>query len=104
MTIMACQLIHEVANHGGLVRIENGNLHLSAHQPLPGDLLAKLREHKAAVIALLSMRLDARPSTSPLWPSFDTIFEESSLDPLLPDDRIKATQIWLSKPAIGPPV
>jgi hypothetical protein len=103
MTTMACQLIHEVANHGGSIRIENGNLHLCAHQPLPGDLLAKLREHKAAVIALLSMRLDARPSASPLRHGFDAIFEEFSLDPLFPDDRIKATQIWLSRPAIGPP-
>lgn len=102
MTAAARQLLQEVADHGGMVRLEDGNLRLTAPQPLPESLRARLRQLKAEIVRLLGTPVAPQPvRTQP--PSFDAIFDESGLDPLLEGDRGEAVRIWLGLPARGPP-
>jgi TubC N-terminal docking domain len=54
MTGVALDLLRQVAETGGTVRLEGDMLRLSVPQPLPDELRTRLREHKAEVVALLS--------------------------------------------------
>jgi hypothetical protein len=54
MTGVAIDLLHQVTKAGGTVGLEGDMLRLSAPQPLPGDLLARLRQHKVEIVALLA--------------------------------------------------
>ena len=54
MTALAIDLLREVSDAGGTVRLEGDMLRLSAPEPLPDDLRARLRQHKAEIVALLS--------------------------------------------------
>lgn len=101
MTAAARQLLQEVTDHGGMVRLEDGNLRLAAPQPLPESLRARLRECKAEIVCLLGMPVAPPPVRQPP-PSFDAIFDEFGLDPLLDEDRAQAVRIWLGMPR-GPP-
>jgi hypothetical protein len=101
MTAAARQLLQEVADQGGMVRLEDGNLRLAAPQPLSESLRARLRECKAEIVRLLGMPVAPQP-VRPLTPSFDAIFDEFGLDPLLDEDRAQAVRIWLGMPR-GPP-
>jgi TubC N-terminal docking domain len=46
--------VREVSEAGGTVRLEGDVLRLSAPEPLPDELRARLRQHKAKIVALLS--------------------------------------------------
>ena len=54
MTEVALDLLREVSEAGGTVRLEGDILRLSALEPLPDKLRARLRQHKAEIVALLS--------------------------------------------------
>jgi hypothetical protein len=54
MTAVGSDLLREVAKAGGSVRLDGGMLRLSAPEPLPDELRARVRQHKAEVVALLS--------------------------------------------------
>ena len=54
MTALAIDLLQQVSEAGGTVRLEGDMLRLSAPEPLPDDLRARLRQHKAEIVALLS--------------------------------------------------
>jgi hypothetical protein len=54
MTAAALDLLQAVSAAGGLIRLEGDTLQLAAPEPLPDELRAHLREHKAEVVALLS--------------------------------------------------
>ena len=54
MTEVALDLLREVSEAGGTVRLEGDILRLSAPEPLPDELRARLRQHKAEIVALLS--------------------------------------------------
>ena len=54
MTALAMDLLREVSEAGGTVRLEGDMLRLSAPEPLPDELRARLRQHKAEIVALLS--------------------------------------------------
>ena len=54
MTALAIDLLREVSEAGGTVRLEGDMLRLSAPEPLPDELRARLRQHKAEIVALLS--------------------------------------------------
>jgi TubC N-terminal docking domain len=54
MTSLAIDLLREVSETGGTVRLEGDGLRLSAPEPLPDELRARLRQHKAEIVALLS--------------------------------------------------
>jgi TubC N-terminal docking domain len=54
MTAPTLDLLREVSKAGGTVGLEGDMLRLSAPEPLPDDLLARLRQHKAEIVALLS--------------------------------------------------
>jgi hypothetical protein len=54
MTAAALALVQEVVQAGGTVRLEGDALRLSAHEPLPDDLRARVRQHKAEIAALLA--------------------------------------------------
>ena len=65
MTALAIDLLQQVSEAGGTVRLEGDMLRLSAPEPLPDDLRARLRQHKAEIVALLSAAEpanDAAPS------------------------------------------
>ncbi len=49
------EIIHNVLSHGGKVAIDEADLTLTAPQPLPADLLQKLRAHKAELIRYFTM-------------------------------------------------
>jgi hypothetical protein len=54
MTWVAIDLLHQVTKAGGTVGLEGDMLRLSAPEPLPDDQLrARLRQHKAEIVALL---------------------------------------------------
>ena len=101
MTAAARQLLQEVASHGGTVHLDGGNLRLAAPKPLPEPLRARLRQHKAEIVHLLGTPVAPPPVRQPP-PSFDAIFDEFGLDPLLDEDRAQAVRIWLGMPR-GPP-
>jgi hypothetical protein len=54
MTAPAIDVLREVSEAGGTVRLEGDMLRLSAPEPLPDELRARLRQHKAEILALLS--------------------------------------------------
>jgi TubC N-terminal docking domain len=54
MTGVAVHLLREASEAGGTVRLEGDMLRLSAAEPLPGELRARLRQHKAEIVALLA--------------------------------------------------
>jgi hypothetical protein len=54
MTGVALDLLQEVSDAGGTVQLEGDMLRLSAPEPLPDELRARLRQHKAEIVALLS--------------------------------------------------
>jgi hypothetical protein len=54
MTAAAVDLLQAVAATGGLIRLEGDTLQLTAPEPLPEELRARLRQHKADIVALLS--------------------------------------------------
>jgi hypothetical protein len=54
MTGVALDLLREVSDAGGTVRLEGDMLRLSAPELLPEELRARLRQHKAEMVALLS--------------------------------------------------
>ena len=54
MTTLGIDLLREVSEAGGTVRLEGDLLRLSAPEPLPDDLLARVRQHKAEIVALLA--------------------------------------------------
>jgi TubC N-terminal docking domain len=54
MSAAAIDLLRKVSDAGGTVRLEADMLRLSAPEPLPDELRARLREHKAEIVALLS--------------------------------------------------
>jgi len=94
MSPLARDLLREVTEAGGVVRLDEGTLHLSAQRPLPDDLRVRIRHHKTEVVAFLECT-DRRPG-------FDWIFDAYGLDPLLDDDRLEAVRIWMGMPT-GPP-
>jgi hypothetical protein len=49
------ELIRDIRNLGGQMVIDGNELALTAPQPLPADLLRKLRAHKAELIRYLTM-------------------------------------------------
>jgi hypothetical protein len=54
MSALAIDLLREVSRAGGAGRLEGDMLRLSAPEPLPDDLCARLRQRKAEIVALLS--------------------------------------------------
>jgi TubC N-terminal docking domain len=54
LSALAIDLMREVSDAGGTVRLEGDVLRLSAPEPLPEELRARLRQHKAEIVALLS--------------------------------------------------
>jgi TubC N-terminal docking domain len=54
MSALAIDLLREMSDAGGTVRLEGDALRLSATEALPDDLRARLRQHKAEIVALLS--------------------------------------------------
>ena len=54
MTALALDLLRQVSEAGGTIRLEGDMLRLSASEPLPDHLRARLRQHKAEIVALLS--------------------------------------------------
>jgi TubC N-terminal docking domain len=62
MTTLGIDLLREVSEAGGTVRLEGDLLRLSAPEPLPDDLLARVRQHKAEIVALLAAASDDAPA------------------------------------------
>jgi hypothetical protein len=60
MTAVVLDLLQAVSVAGGTVRLESDMLRLSAPEPLPDELRARLRQHKIEIVALLSA---AEPAT-----------------------------------------
>ena len=54
MTAVALDLLQAVSAAGGTIRLEGEMLRLSAPEPLPDELRARMRQHKAEIVALLS--------------------------------------------------
>jgi hypothetical protein len=54
MTTLGIDLLRAVSDAGGTVQLEGDMLRLSAPEPLPDDLLARLRQHKTQIVALLA--------------------------------------------------
>ena len=54
MTAPTLDLLREVSEAGGTVGLEGDMLRLSAPEPLPDELLARLRQYKAEIVALLA--------------------------------------------------
>jgi hypothetical protein len=54
MTALATEVLREVSEAGGTVRLEGEMLRLRAPEPLPDELRARLHQHKAQIVALLS--------------------------------------------------
>jgi hypothetical protein len=55
MTAPTLDLLREVSEAGGTVGLERDMLRLSAPEPLPDELLARLRQYKAEIVALLAL-------------------------------------------------
>ena len=60
MTVVAVDLLREIAEAGGAIRLEGDMLRLSAPEPLPDELRARLRQHKRELMVLL--RSPAEPA------------------------------------------
>jgi hypothetical protein len=54
MTALATEVLREVSEASGTVRLEGEMLRLRAPEPLPDELRARLHQHKAEIVALLS--------------------------------------------------
>ena len=54
MTGVAIDLLRQVTEAGGTVQLAGDALRLLASEPLPDDLRARVRQHKAEIVALLS--------------------------------------------------
>jgi hypothetical protein len=54
MSALAMDVLRDVSEAGGTVRLEGEMLRLSAPEPLPDELRARLHKHKAEIVALLS--------------------------------------------------
>jgi hypothetical protein len=54
MSALAMDVLRDVSEAGGTVRLEGEMLRLSAPEPLPYELRARLHQHKAEIVALLS--------------------------------------------------
>jgi hypothetical protein len=54
MNAAARDLLQAISAVGGLIRLEGDTLQLAAPKPLPEELRARLRQHKAEIVALLS--------------------------------------------------
>jgi TubC N-terminal docking domain len=54
LTALVLGLLRQVSEAGGGVELEGDMLRLSAAEPLPDELRARLRQHKAEIAALLS--------------------------------------------------
>jgi TubC N-terminal docking domain len=54
LSALAIDLLREVSDAGGTVRLEGDVLRLSAPEPLPDELRARVRQHRAEIVALLS--------------------------------------------------
>jgi hypothetical protein len=67
----AAELVAEIRSHGANLRVASGDLSLSAPSPLPEPLLARVRTHKADVVALLS-----RPRSSDIGTSENRKFSD----------------------------
>ena len=52
------ELLREARSLGAAFRFEGDKVVVSAPLPLPGDLMAKLREHKPEIVALLGQEPD----------------------------------------------
>jgi hypothetical protein len=64
MTALAIDVLRELSEAGGTVRLEGDMLRLSAPEPLPDQLRARLRRHKAKIVALLSEAESANDAAS----------------------------------------
>jgi TubC N-terminal docking domain len=54
MTATALDLLQAVSAAGGAVRLEGDVLRLSAPEPIPDELRARVRQHRAEIVALLA--------------------------------------------------
>ena len=101
----AHRLLRDVAGFGGVVRLDGANLCVAAPRPLPDDLRDRLRQHKAEIVALLDAgpRDESPAAVRPPPPSFDAIFDQFDLDPLLDEDRAQAVRIWMGVIPRAPP-
>jgi hypothetical protein len=63
MSALAIDLLRQVSEAGGMVGLEGDMLRLSAPEPLPDDLLARLRQHKTEIVALLAAAEPAHDAT-----------------------------------------
>jgi hypothetical protein len=68
MTGVALDLLRQVTETGGTVRLDGDVLRLSAPEPLPGELRTCLRQHKAEIVALLAAAKPDPESTADLPP------------------------------------
>lgn len=50
----AAAIIDEVVRYGGRLSPNGDKLHVSTPKPLPADLMSRLREHKAELLAALT--------------------------------------------------
>jgi hypothetical protein len=72
MSALAIDLLREVSNAGGALRLEGDMLRLSASEPLPDELRARLRQHKAEIVALLAV-VERANDASAGWPALDHV-------------------------------
>jgi len=64
MTALAMNVLREVSDAGGTVRLEGDMLRLWAPEPLPDELRARLHQHKAEIVALLSLAEPANDASA----------------------------------------
>jgi len=61
--VNALDVIRQVQTHGGQLVLADGSLRVRAPEPLPGEVMAALAEHKASVMVALGAPLDAIVAT-----------------------------------------
>jgi hypothetical protein len=93
MTAAVLDLLQAVSAAGGTVRLEGSTLQLAAPKPLPEELRARLRQHKAEIVALLSTAEPANPAL-PKTPD-----PESAAD--LPPEIVDGVRAILSADVAG---
>jgi hypothetical protein len=64
MTTLAMDVLREVPEAGGTVRLKGEMLRLWAPEPLPDELRARLHQHKAEIVSLLSAAKPANHAAS----------------------------------------
>jgi hypothetical protein len=67
--VSAAALLREARQAGVNARLEGGTVRLSAATPPPPELLATLREHRAAILAILSGDACRRCGDPLAWPA-----------------------------------